>query len=163
MSNELERADLAKHILSLNLGWIASADAKIGPIFAIETALLGAIAALAPSVSGWTAPQVIATTVAAGLLLTSLVCLAAAVFPRLAGPKGSAFFFGGIVAMECDKYVKHLVETPLSHLVEDLACQCHRNAEIAQQKYAWIRRSMILLFLSLLPWLVTIALLYTAR
>jgi hypothetical protein len=163
MTTESDRADLAKHILALNLGWIVSADSKVGPIFAIDTAMLGTIAALAPANGEWASSQIVATTLAGGLLLASLICLAASVFPRLSGPKGSAFFFGGIAEMDRDKYVKHLLDSPVNDLMEDLVRQCHRNAEIAQKKYSWIKWSMILLFLSVLPWLVTVTLLYAAR
>ncbi len=45
-------------------------------------------------------------------------------------------------------------------LVEDLSDQCHRNAEIAEIKFAWIRRSLTGLFMAIVPWAVAIFLLY---
>jgi hypothetical protein len=48
------RLDLVDRILSRNLSWVAAADTKIAPVLAIDTAMLGVLAALAPVGFQWT-------------------------------------------------------------------------------------------------------------
>jgi len=48
MKDEKAQLDLLDRILGRNLNWVASADAKVTPMLAINTAMLGVIAALAP-------------------------------------------------------------------------------------------------------------------
>jgi hypothetical protein len=163
MNQTASRLDLVDRILSRNLSWVAAADAKIAPILAIDTAMLGFIAALAPAASKWTAPQSGVTAIAGLLLLGSLGCLAAAVFPRLEGPKSSRVFFGGIAPQDREAYVESISCGESDELVKDFGRQCHRNAEIALAKFGFIRSAMILLFLSIVPWLASVALLYSSR
>jgi len=66
------RLDLVDRILSRNLSWVAAADTKIAPVLAIDTAMLGVLAALAPVGFQWTAVQAGVAAVAGVLLLASL-------------------------------------------------------------------------------------------
>ena len=157
------RLDLVDRILSRNLSWVAAADTKIAPVLAIDTAMLGVLAALAPVGFQWTAVQAGVAAVAGVLLLASLGCLASAVFPRLDGPKSSPVFFGGIAQYDRDAYVESVSCGESDELIKDFGRQCHRNAEIALTKFWFIRWSMVLLFASIVPWLVSVALLYSSR
>lgn len=47
--------------------------------------------------------------------------------------------------------------------VEDLVKQCHRNAQIATQKYAWVKRALACLFAASLPWALSVYVLYSAQ
>lgn len=81
--------------LSLNLAWIAAAGAKVAPLLAIGTTMLGVLAALAPRASVWLNLAAISAAIACCLLLASIGCLVAAVCPRLSGPKNGLVFLQG--------------------------------------------------------------------
>lgn len=162
MADDKALLDLLDRILGRNLGWIATADSKVAPILAVDTAMLGVLAALVPRPSGWTFLQVAATSLAVALLLASVVCLVLAVFPRTEGPRGSRVYFGSIAKMEREAYVTSILSGVTQELLQDFTRQCHRNAEIADAKFSYVRRAMLLVFFSIIPWLVAVALLYSA-
>lgn len=158
---KLEVADKA---LTRNLGWIRAADAKVPSIFAISTAMLGVLAALLPPVhSQWTVVVAIISFLAAAALIVSIVCLACASFPRLKGPKGSIVYFGGAITRAESDYIKCLSAGVTVELIEDIARQAYRNAEIAAEKFKAVKWAMILLFASIPLWLVSVAMLYSIR
>lgn len=162
MADDQTRLDLLDRILGRNLQWVSAADSKVAPILALDTGMLGVIAALFPKPSAWSAAQVAATSIATALLLTSMIAVASAVFPRLEGPKGSKVFFGGVAQTDRDVYVTSILAGITSDLLQDFAKQCHRNAEIAETKFHYIRWAMILLFCSIVPWLIAVGLLYNS-
>ncbi len=142
------------------LSWIEAADSKVGLVLAIDTAMLGVLAALAPSPSGWTVESVILAAVALVLLLISLLTSSVASFPRTEGPPESMIYFKGITEREAHQYERAVSDLTTEQYIQDLMGQCHRNGQIAGAKFAWVRRSMIALYLSVLPWALAVYLLY---
>jgi len=147
--------------LQLLLDWIAAADSKTNTLFGFATAMLGVLVAVAPPASGWDLTAALLTGVAALLLATSLLLASLAAFPRTAGPEGSLLYFRGIVTRDAASYLQAVRDASGGDYLEDLANQCHRNAEIADTKFLWIQRAMIALYLSVLPWLAALYFLYT--
>lgn len=162
-ANLNERLAFLESSLARNLAWVAVADSKLAPIFAIDMAMLGAWCALAPKVDGWDVLTVVFSALALIPLLLSVGALAFVAFPRLDGPKGSAIFFGGIVNHSLEEFLKKMASGVSEETLEDLARQTYRNAEIAKDKFAHVRWAMIFLFLSVPTWLISVALLYAAR
>ena len=155
------KLDVAERALARNLSWIGAADSKIPAVFAVDTAMLGVMAAVVPSEMSRAGTVVVAIALAAAaLLLVSVVMLAVAAFPRLAGPKGSVVYFGGVVALPEQEYVERITNGPTAALLKDVAQQAYRNAEIASHKYRAVTWAMRLLFAGMLPWLAAIALVY---
>ncbi len=156
-----EKISLLESNLARQLSWISAAESKGSFIFAVDTALLGVLAAIAPSTSAsWNiAPAIFAsfTLLFAG---TSLLFLSFASFPRTTGPKGSVIYFGGIVQRDTSQYGSAISELTNESYCTDLVAQCHRNAEIANQKFIWIQRALVCLYLSTSPWVAAIYLLY---
>ena len=134
MASMTPEIDLIDRILSRNLSWVAAADSKVTPVLAIDTAMLGVLAALVPSAASWKAVPAILAAVSGLLLCGSVVNLIVATFPRLSGPRASLVFFGGISSFERDKYVKQFLSSQTPEIAKDLVEQCHRNAEIASAK-----------------------------
>lgn len=159
MESELNREVLEKTLDRL-LFWIAAADSKIAPVLAIDTAMLGVLAAIAPKLGAWTLLAVISTALALLFLLTSLGLLFFASFPRTRGPKGSLVFFGGITERERSVFVGEITDLHFSRYCEDLATQCYRNAEIAGLKFRYVRLAMTALLAAIVPWLLTVYVLY---
>lgn len=146
--------------LSRQLHWIGAADAKIPPILAVDTAMLGVITAFAPAGGDWT--LVTAFFAAATLLAlgTSFVHLFLAAFPRTSGPSGSMVFFGGIVEHGEEAFVQAITNLDSPRYTTDLARQCYRNAEIAAQKFGHIKTATKLMFVGLIPWVIGLYLMY---
>ncbi|MCE7915733.1 MAG: hypothetical protein DYH15_13965 [Nitrosomonas sp. PRO4] len=163
MARNAETLDLLDRILSKQLSWIATVDTKGTLLFAIESAMLAVLAAIVPSVEQWTIAAAVSSSIALISLLASIVFVAFAAFPNLNGARGSAVFFGGIAATDENQYVKKLAQGITNDLLEDFARQCHRNAEIANIKFEYIKKSAISTFLALPFWLISIWLFYTFK
>ena len=134
------------------LRWVGAAESRLAFVFSVSTAMLGAIALTVGDPTEWSWSLGAAALLAIMLLLSSIVCSALATFPRTAGKGRSLIFFGSIDSLPLDEYRKLAMSQTESGYRDDLIEQCHRNAQIASTKYAWIRRSMICIFLAAVPW-----------
>lgn len=145
------------------LDWVQASESRIALVLPLSTAMVGAIAVLAPSATKWTVLGAVFTSIAIILLLLSIAFSALSAFPRTSGPKGSLIFFGGITTRDLIQYRDALKSRTSDDYLDDLISQCHRNAQIAERKFSWAQRSMASLFLAALPWLISLSILYTAR
>lgn len=150
----------AEKTLALQLHWVQTADSKVPPLFAIDIAMLGLLAALIKQLPCWTIPAATACAIAIILLVLSLVFLALAMFPRLNGPKESNIFFGGIAKQTENNFKENFFSASDSEVQVDLLAQAYRNAEIAKKKYSNVKTAFIFTFCSVLPWIAAIYLLY---
>ena len=161
--SDIDRVTFLEGSLGRQLRWIAAADSKASFVFAIDTAMLGLLAAVAPkSGAAWAVAPAIFASFAAAFGLATLLFLSIASFPRTKGPKSSLIYFAGIAQRDGDQFEKAVSEISRESYATDLAAQCHRNAEIANRKFAWVQRSLVCLYLSVLPWGVAVFLLYNA-
>jgi hypothetical protein len=154
MSAETERLQTAQWVLERNLAWIAAAEVKVGVIVAIDTAMLGGLGA-SFSVAGGAVRTHWAwffTSVATVCLGVGLFCAAMAVLPRVTGPARSLLFFGRVGARTEAEYVEDFKKASDVDFLQDWTAQIHRNAQIACDKFAWVRKSIWWSFLSALPW-----------
>lgn len=161
----MEHRDLM-HFLETNLTrqlqWIGAADSKVTFGFTLSTAMLGLLAAVSPkSAACWTVAPAIFASFAAALGLSSLLFLSFASFPRTHGPKSSLIYFEGIVQRDHDQFKDAIKSLTQEAYVDDLASQCHRNAEIAARKFLWVQCALVCLYVSVPPWAVAIYLLYS--
>ena len=161
--DEQETIRVLEANLTRLLGWIVAVDSRLSTVLAIDTAMLGVLAAMTPPFSGWTVPPAIIASLSALFLAASVLFLSFASFPRTSGPHGSLVYFGGIVGHEANQYRRLISEMTASQYIDDLANQCHRNAEIVDKKFKWIKWAMSSLLLSLLPWALSVYLLYAVR
>lgn len=158
MSSEKERLLVAQWVLERNLTWIAAAEVKVGVIVAIDTALLGSVGAAfagadAVARTTWAYLWAISAVVAAAV---GIFCAAMAVLPRLDGPAKSLVFFARIGKLDQAEYFEKFKNSSDVQLLEDWTAQIHRNAQIACDKFSWVRASMYWSFVSILPWFAAI-------
>ena len=125
--------------------------------------MLGALAVLAPRISSWPVFSAIASSYAVIFLVLSIIFAAIASFPRTTGPKASLIYFGGIAALDLEQFSSATNSLTRDDYISDLIKQCHRNAQIAQRKYAWVQRSMACLFISSCPWAISLFELYSNK
>lgn len=162
MIGDKDRLPIAQWILERNLAWVAAAEVKVAVIVTIDMALLGSIGAAYSAAS--TAARVACadlfwTIFAATLVAAGIFCAAMAVLPRLNGPPESLVFFGSIQSLPHSEYLKRFKNAPESQFLDDWVAQIHRNAQIANEKFSWVRRSMWLSFISIVPWAIAIRML----
>lgn len=150
----IEEQSLARHI-----EWNRHADTKTSFVFAAATGMLGTLAAGLPPLSDLTDWQWAALALSALPLAVSLLLCVAATFPQTRGPR-SLLFFGDIASRELKEYQLAVRARSAEDYLLDLTAQCHRNSQIAASKYAHVRRAIKALFLSVVPWLVTIWMFY---
>lgn len=159
MSADKERLQTAQWVLERNLAWIAAAEAKVGVIVAIDTAMLGGLGAAFSAADGngrthWAWLFAIAALICLG---SGLFCAAMAVLPRVTGPAKSLLFFGRVGPRAAAEYIEEFRQATDAVLLDDWVAQIHRNAEIACDKFAWVRKSMWWSFFSVVPWFPAIA------
>jgi len=162
MADTKERLATAQWVLERNLGWITAADAKVSVVTTINLAMLGGLAAAYSQASAKTCWVYLFSSLSAAFVIISLACAAISVLPRLDGPKHSLLFFGRIAEMGLNEYQQSFKQSPDEDFLDDLTEQIHRNAEIAKEKHRWVKNAMALSFLSVIPWVVSIALLINA-
>lgn len=165
VSGEKERIQIAQWVLERNLSWIAAAEVKVGVIVALDTAMLGGLgaalsAADAATRTNWAWLFTISASIALG---AGLFCAAMAVLPRVTGPQKSLLFFGRIGAYSQADYIDAFKKASDSDLLEDWTAQIHRNAQIACDKFGWVRKSMWWSFLSVLAWFPAIVVLLNSK
>lgn len=159
----MDKIDYLEKELSRLLGWIQAADTRITLVLPLTTAMLGVLAVLAPKIGNWTIVSALATFFSAFFLVLSIICLAFASFPRTNGPKGSMIFFSGINSQDINQFKESVSALNENYYIADLVNQCHINAKIAGVKFTWVKRSLINLFVSSLPWFLSVHLLYGVR
>lgn len=151
----------AEASLSRILDWIRAADSRLRFVLPLTTAMLGALAVLAPPVSDWTMLGGISASFALFFLVLSIIFSACSSFPRTSGPLGSMIYFGGICSRDLQQYESAFRSMTNEEYLCDLIRQCHRNAQISDRKYAWLQRAIGCLFISAIPWVVAIFELYS--
>ena len=109
----------------------------------------------------WVFVPILLSFITGILLVLSLFFIAFASFPRTTGPEGSNIFFGAIASKELSDFKVQILKQTEEEYIEDLIDQCHRNAQIADRKYFWVKKSIICIFLSMPFWTVSVFLLFS--
>lgn len=161
--DDKERIRILETTLARLLQWIAAAESRIAVTLGVDTALMGSMVAFAPTPSSWTIAAAAVGVVAMLCISISLLCVGFASFPRTDGPKQSFIFFQGIADRDEAQYLRDAKALTSEMYAEDLARQCHRNAQIALIKFSWVKRAQAWLFGSVLPWIISIYLLYLGK
>ena len=161
MNNDKERLDNAKWLFERTLGWIATADVKVGVAVAVDTAMLGGLAAAytTSDPAARTAWAILFALASIGGMLVAIFCAAMSAVPRMLGPVSSMIFFGRISERTESDYVAQFQKLTERTFLEDLLTQVHRNAQIATAKHVWIRKGLIWSFFAAIPWLAAVLML----
>ena len=152
----MDSRETLERTLDRQLRWIAAADAKIPPVLAVTTAMLGVLSGFAPKPGDWTWLLALFTATALLMLSASVVNLFLAGFPRTEGPKRSLVYFGGISERSESEFIDEVLTVQDETYLRDLASQCYRNAEIAGAKFGHVKSATKLMFGSFLPWAIAL-------
>lgn len=156
-----ERIAILEANLARQLQWIAWSDTKSAFIFTVTAAMVGLLAAVSPAdIDLWTTPQAVSASFTIAAAAGAFISLSLATFPRTDGPKGSLIYCGGIAQRDQAQFRNEILAVSVECYAEDLAAQCHRNSVIALEKFKWVQRAMIALYLAIGPWAFAVWLLY---
>jgi hypothetical protein len=159
MAGDNERAAYAQWILERNLDWISHAEVKAAFIVTLDVAMVTALAATfmaVPEAERTGLPSVF-TIITSGLLVVAIACATMSVLPRTGGPKTSFIFFGKVGTVARADFVDSFQRATPEALLNDLLDQIHRNAEIACEKFAWVKRAMYWSLIALIPFVLAIS------
>lgn len=147
-----------ERLLDRQIHSISQADAKSSTVLTVVTAMLGTLMAVASGALFDSTLFVVAVSVLATLFLVySILALAICAFPRVRSAEfESIYYFGDIPDRSVTSYLQIVQSRSAEDKQFDLASQIHRNASIAKAKYSWLSRAMISLFLSLIPWALSL-------
>lgn len=148
MHTPKERLVTAQWMLERQLQWIGAADVKVGVVIAVDTAMLGGLAAAFASIQDHTIWANLFCVVTLFIHSVGLLCSAFAVFPRLNGPPDSLLFFGKVAVYSPVEYTNKIVQVTDEVLLLDWTTQIHRNAMIAKLKHGWVKTAMVWSFAS---------------
>jgi uncharacterized membrane protein YeaQ/YmgE (transglycosylase-associated protein family) len=164
MTDDSDKLAHARWVLERHLHWIAAAEVKVGVVIAIDTGLIGALAAALNGnrATGHVYLGQVCSLLAAILLGAAIVCAAMTLLPRVEGPPSSMIFFGKIAAKPQAEFVRQFSGANSADFLADCLAQIHRNAEIACEKYKWVRMAMWCSFFGAPFWAAAIATLVRA-
>jgi hypothetical protein len=151
-----EKIDFLDKTLNRTLGAIGSADAKVAQLFAISTGMLGFEATIVAKIKPFVWYDCILVGFSVLPLLFCVISLFMVLYPRLSGPPASVLYFNKIAMSDGDCYRIRVDGLNDEELFDDYARQCHRNAEIARDKFYWLRKANIALFVATIPWLAVV-------
>lgn len=151
----VEAIERQERILDLQLQWIGAVDGKTPIVIGMATAMLAALAAVAPARTDMTWLAGLLLLVGGAPLAVSLFYCMKATSPQTDGPPGSMIFFGGIANLALSQYCEQVEARSKAEHLNDLCRQSHRNAQIASAKFASIQKAMRWLFAGTGLWLVT--------
>lgn len=152
--DEDERIRIAESNLSRLLDWVGRIDAKSSVVLGINTAMLGALAALAPSPHLWTIHTTLLATLGTLFQIASLCFVYFVNYPQTKGPATSLNFFGGIANRSFREYNDAFMKLSASDHLSDVLEQCHRNAEIVSRKFSALKWAYRTLLIGVIPWMV---------
>jgi hypothetical protein len=153
IENEIE---VAKVQLERVLGFFASVDSKASVALGVNVAMLGLLAANAPSAKLLN-PWDLFSIPPVGLIGISLFNLYQCSFPRLEGGKASLVYFREIADRTEAKYIEEFrAESGDQHL-KDLLGQVWQNSKILRQRYELLRKSLIFLAWGTVTWTICLA------
>jgi len=136
------------------------AETKVATLMGMDTTMLAVLAALVTARS-LLSPWIIALAILSALgLLIGLLFLSLSALPRTSRPRQSIIFFGAISAAGAEAYAERIRTVSDEEYIEDLADQCYRTATITTQKFRWIQRAQMAWYGSIIPWLLTVYLVY---
>jgi Pycsar effector protein len=154
--NLQDRISFLEKNLERQIDWIRAADTKIVPLMFITTSLLGTTVAFisqTPEVSG---AILFFALICIGTLLSTLYCIVMVSFPRTKNNDKSLILFEGIKRSGYKNFEKKVAELSHEIYLKELSKMCYSSSLIASRKFHYVKRGMIFLFSSIIPWILLV-------
>lgn len=157
MKSDLDsKIQQAETSLQRKLNWIGRHDTRIAFVAGFSIAMLGVLARASASIVVWDWCLYLVFSLAALLLFISLALVYLSQYPKTESRNSSLNFFGTIAALKLDEFKKRFKERTNEEYLDDLLSQIHINAEILNKKFSYLKSSLVVLAIALIPWLVAL-------
>lgn len=151
-----EQIAYAEKNLDRVLQWGSKVDTKISVVLGMHTGMLGVAVSLAPEPEKWRWWAVVAFATTIGMLATGFTFIHCANYPRTRGPSKSLLFFGSIAGNSFNEFSQCWSCRTTDQHLQDLLEQCHRNSEIINNKFKYLKRAYTAMMFAILPWAITV-------
>jgi hypothetical protein len=152
--NIVTKTDQAEENLQRKLDWVGRHDSKIVFVTGIIIAMLGLLASACSKIDTWTFLLYLIFGVTALTLFVSLFFIYKSQYPKTFSTNNSLNYFGTIADMKFDEFKRRTKQATDEDYLEDLLCQIHTNSQILKLKFRFLKVSLILLGISVIPWMV---------
>lgn len=130
--------------LQRKLEWVGRHDSKT------------VLASSSSKVSNWMLCGYLLFGVTATLLFISLFFIYRSQYPKTFSINTSLNYFGTISQMKFDEFKRRTKQSTEEDYLDDLLCQIHINSQILNLKFKFLKVSLILLGIAVIPWLISI-------
>lgn len=148
----------AEKSLAQMIDWIGRHDSRSAGLMGITVAMMGALSAATPAVKQWNGLFMVALALASAGFCMVLYQLMRGQIPRMRTGKPSLSFFGSVAAMPQDEFRERFIKMTEEEYLDDILNQCYVNARILRSKFRCLKRGLIALLITALPWTWAISL-----
>jgi hypothetical protein len=142
----------AEKSLSQMIDWIGRHDSRSAGLMGITVAMMGALSAATPSFKQWNGLLMFALAVTAAGFIVVLYQLMRGQIPRIRAGKPSLSFFGAVAHMPHDEFRSRFLAMTEDEYLDDVLNQCYVNARILRSKFRCLKRGLIALLVTAIPW-----------
>lgn len=144
----------AEENLRRKLDWVGRHDSKIVFVTGIVIAMLGLLASACSKIETWTIVFYLIFGTTALLLFISLSFIYKSQYPKTFSTNSSLNYFGTIADLKFDEFKRRTKQATDEDYLDDLLCQIHINSQVLKLKFRFLKVSLILLGIAVLPWLI---------
>jgi hypothetical protein len=148
----------SKDELQLILSFFPRVESKFSVILAIDTGMIGFLAANAPPFSAFSKWMLLSSGATILLLAASIAMLYRGSFPNLKGGESSLVYFREIGKRREHRFVEEFAAQNEKQYGHDLLGQVWRNSQILSIKFDCLKLAFTSLALAIPAWIVTLAL-----
>jgi hypothetical protein len=142
--------------LQRKLDWVGRHDSRTTFVAGILIAMLGVLASSSSKVDEWTTFAYVVYGVTGVTLAAGLFFIYKCQYPQTESSNNSLNYFGTIAEMKFDEFKKKTLGTLDKDYLEDILYQTHRNSVILKLKFKYLKLALVMLSISILPWLAAI-------
>ena len=153
VDNKIKQAEIN---LQRKLEWVGRHDGRTVFVTGIIIAMLGVLASSTSKISTWTLWEYFIMGLTALLLFTSLFFIYRSQYPKTFSANTSLNYFGTIAKMKFDEFKQKTKQSTSEEYLDDLLCQVHINSQVLSLKFRFLKISLILLGIAVIPWLISI-------
>lgn len=142
--------------LQQKLEWIGRHDSKTVFVTGILIAMLGLLASASSKIDNWTILLYVIFGATTMLLFVSLFFIYRSQYPKTLSSNTSLNYFGTIGDMKFDEFKRRTKQATDEEYLDDLLCQIHINSQMLKLKFRFLKISLVLLGVAVIPWLFSI-------
>jgi len=146
----------AEENLQKKLDWVGRHDSRTVFVTGILIAMLGILASASSKITTWITFDYVLFGISTLLLFCSLFFIYKTQYPNTNSENTSLNYFGTIAEMRFDEFKRRTKQATDEEYLDDLLCQIHINSQILKQKFRFLKISLILLRIAVIPWLISI-------